>query len=131
MARNVSIPFATYPAGTYGPHVIDGGQLGDAGARIQIQRGTSGTWPLTPSDPVCSVLIEFLYGSSWSPGALATFTGGQQQDKSGVTKTSDYLSVYWPKELVGGVMTPLRPDSVRVTVTLVVDTPLSASVTWL
>jgi hypothetical protein len=131
MARNASIPFATYPAATYGPHVIDGGQLGDAGARIQIQRGASGAWPLTPSETVCAVLIEFLYGSSWSPGAAVTFTGGQQQDKFGATKTHDYLSVYWPKELVNGVMTPVRPDSVRATVTLTVDTPLSASVAWL
>jgi hypothetical protein len=77
------------------------------------------------------VLIEFLYGSSWVPGAEATFTGGQQQDKSGATKTNDYLSVYWPKVLGGDVMIPLRPDSVRVTVTLAVDTPLSASVEWL
>jgi hypothetical protein len=130
MARQLSTPFQTYPAGTYGPYTVDGGQIGDRGAVLNFQRGTSGTWPLTSSDVVLSVFVDGDY-SGWRPLASATFVGGVAFEKSGATRTHDRLVVLWPQEIVGGMLVPVRPDRVRATLVLSVDLPTAASIEWL
>jgi hypothetical protein len=130
MARQFSTPFQTYSAGTYGPYTVDGGQIGDRGAVLNFQRGASGTWPLTSSDVVLSVLVEGDHGG-WHPLASATFVGGTMIEKGGATRTHDHLAVLWPQEIFGGVLVPVRPDRVRATLVLSVDLPTAASVEWL
>lgn len=132
MARQFNIPATMRAAGTYGPFTVDGRQVADRGVRIEIQRGNNGVWPLTPADPILTVLVEYQYGGVWSPAARVTFTGGTQTDRwSGGTKLSDWMTVEWPMVNVGGVLTPQKPDAARATFTVHVAARIGGSVQWL
>jgi hypothetical protein len=131
MARTFALNLRAFDAGTYGPFTIDGRQLGDNGARIEIERDSTGVWPLTNADPVLSVLFEGLYGAEWRPLASCTFVGGTVIDpRTSTTRLADYVNILWPQTVVDGVPVPVPPDAVRVSAEVFAPLKLSASLAW-
>lgn len=131
MARSFNVPVQSRAANTYGPFTIDGRQVGDNGAVIQISRGNDGVWPLTATDAVLTAMIELLYGAEWFQVANATFFGGTQQIKGGATKLLDQIRIEWPKINQNGVLVPDPPDQVRATFITSTTLPVGAAVQWL
>jgi hypothetical protein len=132
VARTFNAPLQSRTAGTYGPFTIDGRQLGDNGARIELIRATDGIWPGASTTLAARVLWEFDYGSGFQPAGSADYFGGTQVDRwtQGV-RLADYCNIYWPKELVGGVLTPVPPNAARVSIILFDTLNIGASTQWL
>lgn len=132
MARTFLIPVQNRTAGVYGPFPVDGRRLGDLGVRINVTRGANGVWPLSPADPILTVLLEYQYGTAWSAAAQVTFNGGTQIDRwTGTTKLVDSMTVEWPHENVGGVLTLMKPDAARATFIVHASADIGGSVQWM
>jgi hypothetical protein len=132
MARTFNVPLQVRPAAIYGPFAIDGRQVGDNGARIEFARSTDGVWPGTSTDIVLKLTWDFDYGAGFQFAGGTHYFGGVQPARfGGGNRLIESCNIFWPKELVDGVLTPIPPNAARVTLELLAALNIGASLIWL
>ena len=96
MARSISVPLNTYPAGTYGPFSVNGFTKANTDYLL-LTLTVDNSWPQTQD-----VLIRI--SMRWDNGGGADFdVVGDQRDKFSVLRSVVTFGIYVPRDISGKV----------------------------